>query len=394
MNIKKVCITIIIICVLLTGGALYMAVDAIQTSYTSKIEGLPAEFNILIEAWDMINAEYVDKYNLDAEALGRGAVRGMIDALDDNYSAFVDPEIYDLELQNLRGEYQGIGAYVGEREDQMVIIAPMAGSPAEAAGLEAGDIIVEVDGEPTAGKSVTEVALIIQGPAGTPVVLTILKKDAEEPVEIEVLRDEIKLESVVAEKRDNIGYIRLVGFLQTSDRDLRTALIDMKEQDVEGIILDMRNNPGGLLDVAINVASEFIDEGVVVDVVDSEGTHSTQNAKKGGVATELPMVILVNEGSASASEVVAGALKDHDRAIIIGTQTFGKGSVQIIRTLEDGSAIHLTMARWLTPNGEPLEGVGVTPDIESGLEGDDLVDFAIDHLKSKTARNAVSHIAG
>ncbi len=386
MDIKKVCIVVIIACVLVTGGALYIAADAIRGEQSAAIEGLPSEFNILVEAWDLINAEYVDKDNLDVEKLGQGAVRGMIDALDDDYSAYVAPEIYDLELQNLRGEYQGIGAYVGERDGQMVIIAPMAGSPAEASGLEAGDLILEVDGDSTSGKSVTEVALIIQGPVGTPVVLTILKEDAEEPVEIELVRDEIKLKSVVAEKRGNIAYVRLVGFLQTSDRDLRAALEDMLQQGVEGIILDMRNNPGGLLNVAVNIASEFVDEGVVVDVVDSEGVHSTQNARKGGVATELPVVILVNEGSASASEVVAGALQDHGRATVIGTTTFGKGSVQIIRTLDDGSAVHLTMARWLTPSGEPLEGVGVTPDIESELQGDELVEFAIDYLNGETAR--------
>jgi carboxyl-terminal processing protease len=191
----------------------------------------------------------------------------------------------------------------------MVIIAPMKGSPAEEAGLEPGDIILAVDGTSTDGKSVTEVALIIQGPAGTPVMLSILKNEAEEPVDVKIVRGEIKLETVVTERRENIGYIQLVGFLQTSDQDLREGLQEIIGAGVDGIVLDLRNNPGGLLNVAVNVASEFISVGVVVDVVDSEGVHSSQSARKGGVALDIPMVVLVNEGSASASEVVAGAFR-------------------------------------------------------------------------------------
>ncbi len=393
MNIKRACIISIVLCVLITAGALYVAVDAYKGKQTSGIDGLPPQFDILVEAWNMINAEYVDKDKLDAVELSQGAVKGMIDALDDDYSAYIEPEIYDLELQNLKGKYQGIGAYVGERDEQMVIIAPMKGSPAEEAGLEPGDIILAVDGTSTDGKSVTEVALIIQGPAGTPVMLSILKNEAEEPVDVKIVRGEIKLETVVTERRENIGYIQLVGFLQTSDQDLREGLQEIIGAGVDGIVLDLRNNPGGLLNVAVNVASEFISDGVVVDVVDSEGIHSSQSARKGGVALDIPMVVLVNEGSASASEVVAGALQDYGRATIIGTQTFGKGSVQIIRTLEDGSAIHLTIARWLTPKGHPLQGVGVTPDIESELEGDELVEFAANYLNGKTSDTKVSDIS-
>jgi carboxyl-terminal processing protease len=351
----------------------------------TKIEGLPEEFGILNEAWDSVSEIYVNKNELDAEKLSQGAVRGMIEALDDPYSAYVDPETYELEISSLKGKYQGIGAYISSKDEQLSIIAPMEGSPAERAGIQKGDVILEINGESTEGMSATEAALKIQGPKGTSVTLLILSLDADEPREVVVTRDEITLESVKWEMHDTIAYIQLAGFKQTTNKDLTDALKKILEGGAEGIVLDLRNNPGGLLNAAVDIGSNFLDGVALVDVVDSDGVHRPINARRGGIATEIPLVVLVNDASASASEVLAGALQDYGRAKLIGTTTFGKGSVQIIRMLDDGSALHLTTARWLTPLGRPIEGVGLTPDIPLDIEGDELIDWAVDYLASEIA---------
>jgi carboxyl-terminal processing protease len=349
-----------------------------------RLSDLPPDFDILVEAWQMLNKDYVDKDNLDAEKLGQGAVRGMIKALDDPHSAYVNPQLYKLEMSSLKGKYQGIGAYVGVRNDQLTIIAPIAGSPAEKAGLKAGDRILEIDGVSTSGLSVAEAALTIQGPAGTPVILTVHSEDSDKPVEIEIFRGEITIKSVHWEKIDNVAYIRLTSFLQNTGNEFSEALKDIANEKVDGIILDLRNNPGGLLNVSVDIASQFISDGIVVDVVDSNGVHSPIKARSGGLALDLPLILLVNGGSASGSEVLAGAVQDYSSAKLAGKQTYGKGSVQIIRNLKDDSAVHLTIARWFTPLGRPIQDAGLTPEYELDLEGEELIQWAVDYLNGKT----------
>lgn len=347
---------------------------------------LPPEFNILVDVWKMLAKNYVDKGKIDAKKLSQGAAKGMMEALGDPYSAYVDPDMHKLEMSSLRGEYQGIGAYVGLKDKQLTIISPIAGSPAEEARIKPGDKILEINGKTTEGMSVTEAALKIQGPAGSSVKLLILREGETKPFEVSIVRRKITILSVYSEKRDNIGYIRLTGFLQKTDSELVSALKSMiAEGKVDGIVLDLRNNPGGLLDAAVDVASEFISDGVVVDVVDSDGKHNPSRARRGGVATGIPLIVLVNNGSASASEVLAGALQDYGRAKLAGKKTYGKGSVQIINNLKDGSALHMTIARWYTPNGRPINGVGLTPDFPLELEGDDLVNWAVNYLKTQSA---------
>ena len=354
-------------------------------STVKNVEGMPDEFAILGEAWDSLSEIYIDKNELDTEKLSQGAVRGMIEALDDPYSAYVDPETYALELSTLKGKYQGIGAYISTRDEQLKIIAPMEGSPAEKAGIKKNDLILEINGESTDNMSATEAALKIQGPKGTTVNLSILSEDEEEPREVVVTRDEITLQSVVWEMHDSIAYVRLSSFRQTSSQELSNALKEIMKSGAEGIVLDVRDNPGGLLDAAVAIASNFLDGVVVVDVVDSDGAHQQISARKGGVATDIPLVVLVNDASASASEVLAGALQDHGRAKLIGSTTFGKGSVQLIHMLEDGSALHLTTARWLTPQGRPIEGIGLTPDIAPEIEDEELIDWAVEYLEDEVA---------
>lgn len=361
-----------------------------DTGISSELDAeLPPEFDIIVETWRMLSQDYVDKDRLDAKKLSQGAVRGMIKALDDPYSAYVDPEIHQLELASLTGKYQGIGAVIGVRDEQLTIIAPFIGSPAEKAGIKAGDKILEINGEPTSEMALVEATLKIRGPEGTSISLLILHQGETEPVEIEIVRSEIKLESVSGEMRDSIAYIRITQFLRSTDDDLRVMLKDMIDKGANGVVLDLRNNPGGLLDAAVNVASQFLARGIVVDVVDSEGKHTPLPVKPDGIATHLPLVVLVNGGSASGSEILAGALQDYGRAKLAGSQTFGKGSVQLIRNLKGGSALHLTTARWLTPSGRPIEGLGLTPDFLLELEDEELVTWAIDYLKSQIATSCL-----
>lgn len=350
-------------------------------------EDLPEDFNLMSEAWSIINNDFIDSDKIEGKELSEGAVGGMVTALGDKYSVYLDPDEHALEMSSITGKFYGIGAYVGSKDNQLVIIAPMEGSPAEEAGLLPGDIILKINGEDTLDLSVIEAALKIQGPEGTDVVLTILHEDEEQPIDITITRQKITLTSVFWEIKDNILYVQLIGFTENALQELMEALEEAIADNVDGIVLDLRNNGGGLLNIAVDITSQFLNKGVVVTAVNNRGEEGYEPVKPGGIATDIPMVVLVNNGSASASEVVAGALQDYDRAKLIGQQTFGKGSVQLIRDLSDGSAIHITIARWLTPDGRTIDGTGLQPDLYSELEGDELVDFARDYLSGEVELN-------
>ena len=350
-------------------------------------QDLPEDFNLMNEAWSIVNNDYIDNDKIDSKEMSEGAVGGMVDALGDKYSVYLNPDAHALEMSDITGKFYGIGAYVGSKNNQLVIIAPMEGSPAQEAGLLPGDIILKINGEDTLGLSVTEAALKIQGPEGTDVVLTILHEDEEQPIEVTITRQKITLTSVFWEEKDNILYVQLIGFTENAMPEIMAALEAGIADKVDGIILDLRNNGGGLLNIAVDITSQFLDDGIVVRAVNNKGEEGYEPVKRGGIATDIPMVVLVNSGSASASEVVAGALQDYERAKLIGQQTFGKGSVQLIRSLSDGSAIHITMARWLTPKGRLIDGTGLQPDLYSELEDDELVNFAIDYLTGEVELN-------
>jgi len=344
--------------------------------------GSGGNLEVVNQAWNTIFKDYVDRDKLDSGALKQGAIEGMLEILDDPYSAYLDAETHQLGLSSLEGEIEGIGAQVAIRDEQLTVIAPIADSPADKAGIRAGDVILEIDGKPTAELSLVEAVLSIRGPKGTPVRLLIRHQDEAEPVEIEVVRAKIELVSVRFEMREDIAYINITYFSGRTDEELTPVLENLTEQGAKGIILDLRGNPGGVLDVVVAVASHFLSGGVVVNVVDNQGRRNALEVELSEITTELPMVVLVDGSSASGSEVLAGALQDHGRAAIAGSQTFGKGSVNIIRQLKDGSALYLTTARWLTPNGRPIEGEGITPDYELDLKGEEAVQWAIDYLKT------------
>jgi carboxyl-terminal processing protease len=333
------------------------------------------------QAWDIIFQGYVDKDRLDAEALAQGAIRGMVEALDDPYTAYLDADAYELSQRNLEGKFEGIGAHVAAEEGKVVIIAPIAGSPAEEAGIQAGDVILEVDGRSTAGMSLVEVVLIVQGPKGTPVTLSVLHEGDIEPELIEIVRAEIEVPSVRFEMMEDIAYIQITNFSERTAEELSPVLEEAIWQS-SGIILDLRSNPGGPVNTVVAVTSFFLKEGVVVDIVDNEGSSFAYPVEPGDINTDLPLVVLVNEYSASGSEVLAGALQDYGRAVIAGKKTFGKGSANTIHELEDGSALYITYARWFTPKGRLIEGEGLPPDYELDLENVDAVQWAIDYLKT------------
>jgi len=373
----------IIIVSLLVTVSLVLSFGAGCILTRETVPGTDSHLDVVKEAWDIIFRDYVDQGKLDASKLSQAAIKGMVEALNDPYTAYLDPEAYQLSLSNLAGKFEGIGATVGVRDKQTMIIAPIPNSPAAKAGIRAGDIILGVNGESTEGLSLEEVVLRIRGPKGTSVKLTILHQGETAPVDLEIIRAEIELPSVTFEMRGDIAYIRLLYFSDRTDRELSLVLVRLKQEGATGIVLDLRTNPGGLLDAVVDVASHFLKEGVVVYVVDNEGKETSSPVKRTSVTTDLLLVVLTDNFSASGSEVLAGAVQDYKRGIVAGTRTYGKGSVNTLRELQDGSGIYITMARWLTPNRRLIEGKGIEPDYELKLEGDDAIQWAIDYLKGK-----------
>ena len=338
---------------------------------------------VVEEAWNIIFRDYVERDRLEPQELSKGAIEGMIEVLDDPYTSYLDAETYEIGLSGLEGEIEGIGAQVGIREERLTIISPIPDSPAAQAGLRAEDIVLEIDGESTVDMSMVEAVLKIRGPKGTTVALLIQHRDEAEPELIEIVRATIELPSVTVEMMGDIAHLRITHFSRRTAEEMQATLAEIDNANAEGIILDMRGNPGGILETVIEVSSYFLEDGVVVKVVGGNGEEQSLEVEPGGMVNELPVVVLVNGYSASGSEVLAGALQDHGRATVAGSQTFGKGSVNVSRKLQDGAGLYITTARWLTPNGRLIEGKGIKPDIELELEGEEAIQWAIDFLQNQ-----------
>ena len=333
-----------------------------QTSTTpSELQTL---FTPFWEAWNLIHERYVNQ-PVDDTLLMRGAIRGMMEAVGDDYTYYMDPQIYDSETSSISGEYEGIGAYVDTKGEFLTIVSPIEGSPAEAAGLRPGDMIIAIDGEDMTGFTPEQARQRVLGEAGTTVVLTIAREGETDTLEFSVVRAKITVPSVTGEMLDSgIAYIDINTFGDNTTTELRAKLDELLAENPKGIILDLRFNPGGYLHTSIEVASEFINEGVVVIEQYGDGSRDTYSALGNGKATDIPMVVLINEGSASASEIVAGALQDSGRAKLVGMQSFGKGSVQIFSPLSnDQGAARVTIAKWLTPNERTIQSIGLEPDV-------------------------------
>jgi carboxyl-terminal processing protease len=319
------------------------------------------ELRTFSEVLSQVQRNYVDETKV--KDLVQGAIRGMLSTLDP-HSAYMTPEMYKEMQVETKGEFGGVGIQIGVKENRLAVIAPIDGTPAQRAGIKAGDYITKVNDESTKDLSLMDAVQKMRGPKGTKVNLTIQRDGAPDPLQFTLVRDTIKIESVKSKVLDNIGYVKLTQFQEATGRDLGKVLKQFKEQKLQATILDLRNNPGGLLTAAVEVSEQFLPSGKLV--VYTKGRESKKDewfAKGKDQMDDSPMIILVNEGSASASEIVAGALQDYGRAVIVGTTSFGKGSVQTILPLGDGSGLRLTTAKYYTPKGRSIQSTGITPDI-------------------------------
>lgn len=323
------------------------------------------DLQLITEAWNKIDQYYVDASAKQSKPLTYGAISGMVNALGDTgHSTFLSPEMVKSERSFQQGQFEGIGAQVESKDGHVVIVAPFDDSPAQKAGLHAGQIILKVNGEDVDGQPVEQVVGKILGPAGTSVTLTVFDPKTNQTTDVIIVRARIVLQNVTWQRLPgtNTAHLRITAFNQGVSNDLRQALTDIQQQGITSIILDLRNNPGGLLNQVVNATSQFLASGDVLLQKDAQGKVTHIAVRRGGVATTIPMVVLVNKGSASAAEIMAGALQDAHRAILIGDTTFGTGTVLNEFALSDGSALMLATGEWLTPNGRVIWHKGIVPD--------------------------------
>lgn len=334
---------------------------------------LQTRFAPFWQSWKLVHDKYVDQ-PLDDTKLMQGAIQGMLASLGDQHTSYMSPSDYQQATTSLLGSYDGIGAFVDPTGDYLTIVSPMKDSPALKAGLKAGDKIIKVDGKDMTGIPGDLVIQKVLGPAGTDVLLTI-ERNKEDPFDVKVTRAHIVMKSAEGKMLDNgIAYVQINTFGDNTTSELRATLKDLMAKNPKGLIVDLRNNGGGYLTTAIEVGSEFIDKGPILFEKYGDGTMKEYDANAGGQATTIPMVVLINEGSASASEIVAGALQDDKRAKLVGVTSYGKGSVQEwIELNNKQGAVRITVAKWLTPLKRTIHKIGLTPDVVAKITKDDLI---------------------
>jgi carboxyl-terminal processing protease len=365
-----------------------------QTATPDDLETLFVPF---WEAWNVVHDQYVDQ-PVDDKLLMQGAIRGMMDALGDKQTFYMEPQVYQNETSSLQGQYEGIGAYVDTDGEYLTIVSPIEGSPADAAGLLPGDKVIAIDGEDMTGVAPEEARLKVLGPEGTKVTLSVARDGEQKPIEFTITRAQIEIRSAEGKMlENNIGYVDINTFGEKTTQELRSTLDDLLKQNPRGIIIDLRNNPGGYLSTAVEVGSEFIDEGVILYEEYGDGRRDEHKALGNGRATDIPLVVLINEGSASASEILAGALRDYDRATLVGVKSYGKGSVQNWVPLSDNQgAARVTIAHWLTPDEHLIDHIGLMPDVVVEMSPEDFetqrdpqLDAAIQTLEATLGGNAI-----
>ena len=353
------------------GGAFTAGTVTGLTARSASASDEPSQFSVFWEAWNLVDKYFVDRDKIDPTKMTYGAIQGMLATLgDENHTVFFSPEEAKQQAESMEGSFEGIGAYVESKEGFIHIVAPIHGSPAEDAGILAGDIVFKVNGEDVAGLPEWEVISKIRGPAGTSVVLTVLHVDEKKPVDITVERGKIDVESVTWSRipDTDFAYVKISQFADDTgtelDKVLKAVNAASKETPIKGILLDLRNNPGGYLAEALRVNSEFLPTGdVILHERDAKGKIKTWKSTGNGEARDIPMVVLINEGTASAGEITAGALQENGRAKLLGQPTLGTGTVLQPFTLSDGSVVRLGVTNWLTPKQNLIKGKGITPDI-------------------------------
>ncbi len=413
-SVRIVSIVIIVICIFFTGISAGIIIESlgIVSRQVAEIRDSAGNADFMIalggekssnnketeklfepfwESWDLLHMYFVDQ-PLDDNAMMEGAIRGMISALGDKHTRYADPDEYQSEVDSSAGNYQGIGAYVDVTGEYVKINSTMNGSPAEEAGLQSGDLVIAVNGNDVTGIDPSVVLLDIRGPENSSVTLTI-RREGVDPFDVDIIRRRIETASVEGKMLDDgIAYISMEQFGDKTTQELRETLDTLMKNDPKGLIFDLRNNGGGWLNTAIETASEFLPVGTTVLLErDGEGVETVYKTQQGGGrALDVPMVVLINENSASASEIVTGALMVNDRAAVIGKTSYGKGSVQIQPELSNGGAVSVTIARWYMPDGTLIHGVGIKPDIEVDYTVEDFesdvdpqLDAAIEYLTKK-----------
>ena len=371
---KRKAITIMVIVVLITNLLTFSFTNLMTLSFNDKVVVPKAEYDRLADVFEnyskiMSVKDYIDESYLrevDEGLLFEGQLKGMVQALDDPYSVYMTKDDFTSFTQQTAGIYGGIGVIVTPGEDNFItVVSPIEDTPGEKAGIKTGDKIIKVNGIEFFAENMDEAVKVMKGKPNTEVTLTLIRKDKEEKnqvIEMDIIREEIRLVTVKSDIIEgNIGYIKLTSFDEITYEDFKTHLTSLEKSNVVGLIIDLRNNPGGLLNICAKIADELLGEGDIVYTQTKNGEKDYLRSDKD--QNKLPLVVLVNEGSASASEILAGAIKDHKRGQIIGTTTFGKGVVQRIRDLNDGSGLKLTVSEYFTPNGTNIHGIGIVPDI-------------------------------
>ncbi len=352
------------------GGVLADRAELIPGATYYEPKSVASTFSIFWQAWDLVQQHYVDRAAINPTQMTYGATEGMLDSLGDvGHTRFLSPQALKQENESLAGHLQGIGAELSSQDGQPVIVAPIPGSPAQKAGIRAGDIIVRVNGQPVTGLTLDQVVNLVRGPVGSSVTLTVLHKGETTLTAITVVRAQITVPNVTWARLPgtSVGHVLISQFGLNCTQDLVKVLQDAQANGIKGIVLDLRNDPGGYRDEAIGVASQFLTSGNVLLEQNAQGKRTPYPVRPGGMAPNLPMSVLINEGTASSAEIVAGALQDHHRGPLVGMTTFGTGTVLSTFSLSDGSAILLGTEEWFTPDGRQIWHHGITPDIQVSL---------------------------
>jgi carboxyl-terminal processing protease len=395
---KKKRIIVMVILLVFTNLLTLIVSNIISVKYNTKVIVPYSEYNMLLSTYKRyskaIELENYIKENflgeVDENKLLDGQLKGMFEALGDPYSTYMTVDEFESFTEETEGVYGGIGVVVTPGEDNLItVVSPIEDTPGERAGIKPGDKIIKVDGEEFTADKMDEAVKKMKGEPNTSVTITILRTDKNgnnQQMDIKIIREQIRIQTVKSDIiEDNIGYIKITSFDELTYNDFKKHLNSLMDKNISGLILDIRNNPGGLLDVCVDIADELLGEGIVVYTQTKNGEKQYEYSDKKHV--DIPLVVLVNEGSASASEILAGAIKDHKRGILLGTKTFGKGIVQRIRQLKDGSGFKLTVSEYFTPNGENIHGIGIEPDIKVDLP-DDLEQIGLENLEGDTQLQA------